>query len=200
VDGNIIKGTINFQNRTDNEKWLVYEGTRDPTDLGSFGNILTWKGFRLNVFITYSFGNVVRLDPVFANTYSDLTATPKEFKNRWVLAGDEKYTTIPVIVSKRQNNRDTNIRYYYNAYNYSSERVAKGDFIRLKEISLTYDFPKSLISGLKMSALSLKGQVTNPFLLYADKKLNGQDPEFANAGGVAAPVPKQFTLTLRVGM
>ncbi len=37
------------------------------------------------------------------------------------------------------------------------------------------------------------------FLLYADKKLNGQDPEFFNTGGVAAPVPKQFTLTLRVG-
>ena len=45
----------------------------------------------------------------------------------------------------------------------------------------------------------LKLQATNLFLIYADKKLNGQDPEFFNTGGVASPVPRQFTLTLRLG-
>lgn len=84
--------------------------------------------------------------------------------------------------------------------NYSTERIAKGDFIRMKEISLNYDFPKSLASRMKLSNLSLKLQATNLFLIYADKKLNGQDPEFFNTGGVAAPVPKQFTLTLRLGI
>jgi hypothetical protein len=82
----------------------------------------------------------------------------------------------------------------------STERIAKGDFIRMKEISLNYDFPKSLANRMKLSNLSLKLQATNLFLIYADKKLNGQDPEFFNTGGVAAPVPKQFTLTLRLGI
>ena len=77
-------------------------------------------------------------------------------------------------------------------------RVAKGDFIRMKEISLSYDFPQSVSSKLRMSGLSLKFQATNPFLIYSDKKLQGQDPEFFNTGGVAVPMPKQFTLTLRV--
>lgn len=70
----------------------------------------------------------------------------------------------------------------------------------MKEISLSYDFPKKWISGAKISNLSLKLQATNLFLIYADSKLNGQDPEFFNTGGVAAPVPKQFTLTLRLGI
>jgi len=70
----------------------------------------------------------------------------------------------------------------------------------MKEISLTYDFPKRWIQKLKMSSLSIKFQATNLFLIYADKKLNGQDPEFFNTGGVAVPVPKQFTLTLRIGL
>lgn len=70
----------------------------------------------------------------------------------------------------------------------------------MKEISLNYDFPKSLANRMKLSNLSLKLQATNLFLIYADKKLNGQDPEFFNTGGVAAPVPKQFTLTLRLGI
>jgi hypothetical protein len=124
---------------------------------------------------------------------------PREYKNRWVVPGDENKTTIPVIASRTQVFKNSQLSYAYNAYNYSTERIAKGDFIRLKEISLSYDFPKEWIKKLQMSSLSLKVQATNLALLYADKKLNGQDPEFFNTGGVATPLPKQFTMTLRMG-
>ena len=197
-DGNITSTGIYFQER-DNIDFLEYSGSADPTDFGSFGNTFQWKGLKLNVFLTYSFGNVVRLDPVFKSSYSDLTAMPREFKNRWVVPGDEKHTTVPVIASRTQAFNNSQLSYAYNAYNYSTERIAKGDFIRLKEVSLSYDFPKNWIKALKMSSLSLKVQATNLALLYADKKLNGQDPEFFNTGGVAAPLPKQFTMTLRIG-
>lgn len=197
--GKLTVSDINFQER-DNKDHLVYEGPTDPTITGSFGNMFTYKNFRLNVFMTYSFGNVIRLDPVFSNRYSDLDAMPKEFKNRWTVAGDENTTNIPVIADKRMNNNDSYLRYAYNAYNYSTARVAKGDFIRMKEISLSYDFPKSWLKPLKINDLSLKLQATNLFLIYADDKLNGQDPEFYNTGGVAAPVPRQFTLTVRLGI
>lgn len=168
--------------------------------MGSLGNIFKYKGLSLNVFITYSFGNVVRLDPVFRRSYSDLASMPKEFKNRWTVAGDENITTIPVIASKNQNHNDTHLNYAYNAYNYSTERIAKGDFIRMKEISIAYSLPKSFVEKLKVKDASVKLQATNLFLIYADKKLNGQDPEFFNTGGVAVPVPKQFTLTLKLGL
>lgn len=190
---------INFQERI-NKDHLVYEGPTDPTITGSFGNVFSYKGFKLNAFITYSFGNVVRLDPVFSNKYSDLDAMPKEFKNRWTVTGDENRTSIPVIADRRMNQQDQYLKRAYNAYNYSTERIAKGDFIRMKEISVSYDFPKTWISHLKLNDLSLKLQATNLFLIYSDDKLNGQDPEFFNTGGVAAPVPKQFTLTLRMGI
>ena len=197
--GELTVSDIDFQER-DNKGHLVYEGPTDPTITGSFGNVFSYKNFKLNVFMTYSFGNVIRLDPVFSNRYSDLDAMPKEFKNRWTVAGDENTTNIPVIADKRMNNNDNYLRYAYNAYNYSTARVAKGDFIRMKEISLSYDFPKNWLKPLKVSDLSLKLQATNLFLIYADDKLNGQDPEFYNTGGVAAPVPRQFTLTVRLGI
>ena len=181
-------------------KFLEYSGNADPTDVGSLGNILTWKGLRLNVFVTYSFGNVIRMDPVFSNTYNDLDSMPKEFRNRWTVPGDENTTNIPVIASRIQNRNNTELAYAYNAYNYSTARIARGDFIRLKEISLGYDFPKKWAAALQLGTLSLKVQATNLFLLYADKKLNGQDPEFFNTGGVAVPVPKQFTVTLKMGI
>ena len=152
------------------------------------------------MFITYSFGNKIRLDPVFSAAYSDMTAMPKEFKNRWVQPGDQNVTSIPTIASRRQYQNDSYLSYAYNAYNYSTARVADGGFIRLKDVSLTYDVPKSFLSKIGLSTASLKLDATNLCLLYADDKLNGQDPEFVNAGGVATPMPKQFTFTLRLGM
>ena len=100
----------------------------------------------------------------------------------------------------RMYNADGYLSYAYNAYNFSNARVAKGDFIRMKEISLAYDFPKKWVSAIRLSNLSMKLQATNLFLIYADKKLNGQDPEFFNAGGVAVPMARQFTFTLKLGL
>ena len=204
-DGDRTVSGIYFQENDEEKlKNLVYSGSVDPTDVGSFGNIFSWKGFKLNVFITYSFGNVIRMDPVFRSSYDDLDSMPKEFKNRWTVPGDEAYTNIPVIASSWQNRvystSGNALSYAYNPYNFSTERIAMGDFIRLKEISLAYDFPKSVTKALHLGSLGVKLQATNLFLLYADKKLNGQDPEFFNTGGVAVPLPKQFTFTLKIGL
>ena len=126
---------------------------------------------------------------------------PKEFKNRWVIPGDENITTIPAIASRRQYYNNNYLSYAYNAYNYSTARVADGGFIRMKDISLTYDVPRNWLNRVfGLNSASLKIDATNLFLLYADDKLNGQDPEFVNSGGVATPMPKQFTFTVRLGM
>ena len=205
--GDLTVGDVNFQETENLQDFLIYEGPSDPTWYGSFNNSFSFTDnkigkINLDVYITYSGGNVVRLDPVFSYAYSDLSALPREFKNRWMLSGDEAVTDIPTIASRNQVDRygSTALRTAYNAYNYSSARIAKGDFVRLKEIALTYTFPQGLLNktGLLNSA-SLKLAATNICLLYADKKLNGQDPEFINSGGVASPITKQFTATLRLG-
>ncbi len=193
---------INFQEYEDID-WLKYEGVVDPKIVGSFGNTFSWKGLKLNIFFTYSFGNVLRLDPlcyVYSSQYSDLTASMKEMKNRWVVPGDEQFTTIPAIATTRQYQQIDNLYWGYSAYNYSTERVAKGDFIRLKELSLSYDLPAKVFEGQKaVSSFGVKLTATNLWLAYADKKLNGRDPEYYNTGGVSSPTPRQFTLTLKLG-
>lgn len=191
---------IYFQDREALD-FLVEAGPVEPTLTGGFGNNFRYKGFSLNVFLTYSFGNKLRLAPVFADNYSDLAAMPKEYKNRWILPGDEAYTDVPVIASVRQQKTTANqTRYAYAAYNYSTVRVADGGFVRLKQITLGYDVPKSVITPIGFKSLTLKAEATNLFLLYADKKLNGQDPEFYNSGGVASPVPRQITFTVSLGL
>ncbi|WP_239018631.1 SusC/RagA family TonB-linked outer membrane protein [Sphingobacterium corticibacterium] len=191
---------IYFQER-DRIDYLKYEGPTDPIHTGGWGNQFNYKNFGLNVFMTYSFGNVVRLNPVFKHEYDDLTASTKEFADRWMVPGDEAYTNVPLVSSKGQNRAYNNdLQYTFNAYNYSSVRTAKGDFIRLKDVSLSYELPKNWVNAWKVNSLGLRFNATNLFLIYADKKLNGQDPEFVNAGGVAAPMARQYTLTLRLGL
>ena len=193
---------IYFQEYEDVD-YLTYEGSIDPKINGSFGNTFSWKGLKLEVFFTYSFGNVLRLDdlcPVYSSDYSDLTASMKEMKNRWMVPGDEQVTTIPVIPTVRQMREIDALNNAYSAYNYSTERVAKGDFIRLKNLSISYDLPKKVLEGQNaVSSFGVKLSATNLWLAYADKKLNGRDPEYYNSGGVSSPVPRQFTLTVKLG-
>ncbi len=187
-----------FQER-DSINNLKYEGSIDPKYMGGFESSFTYKNLKLDLFFTYQFGNVIRLNPSFKSEYSDLDAIPTEFKNRWMLPGDENYTNIPVIPSSRQNSDFPDLNIAYNAYNYSDVRVAKGDYIRLKDISISYDL-KTLAKKMNVSNIQLKLVTTNVWLMYADKKLGGQDPEFFRSGGVAMPMPRQFTFSLRVGI
>jgi len=194
--GDKTTSDIFFQER-DSIQYLKYEGSIDPKYIGGFESSFNYKNLKLDFYFTYQFGNVIRLNPVFKSTYTDLDAMPNEFNNRWTLPGDENTTNIPVIPSARQNSDYPNLAVGYNAYNFSDVRVAKGDFIRLKDISLSYEF-KELSKVLQVSGLQLKFVASNVILLYADKKLGGQDPEFFKSGGVAMPMPRQFTVSIRV--
>ena len=201
-DGKEIVGykDINFQQNQDLD-FLKYEGPIDPTITGGFDNTFRYKDFSLSLYFTYQAGNVIRLQDVFKATYSDQTAMPKEMLNRWQIPGDEKYTNVPGIVSKwKVYDGKEELRWAYSGYNYSDVRVAKGDFIRLKDITLSYNLPQQLLrEHLGLSTATLRFVASNVWLIYADRKLNGVDPEFANSGGVAMPTPHQYTLTLRVG-
>ena len=163
-----------------------------------FNNSFTWKGISLDIFFTFQAGNVIRLNPVFNSSYNDSQATPKEFFNRWEFRGDEKHTNIPAIADKDLIS-DLSSTYPYSAYNYSDIRVAKGDFIRLKSLSVGYTIPQKLFKSWKLfSDIRLRVTGKNLWLLYSDKKLNGQDPEFVNTGGVAQPIQKQVIFSLDV--
>ncbi|NLR59498.1 SusC/RagA family TonB-linked outer membrane protein [Chitinophaga polysaccharea] len=182
-----------------NTSHLVYQGPVDPPITGGFSNTFRYKALSLNIFFTYQFGNKIRLYPAFKTSYSDLDAMPKEFYDRWVMPGDEATTHVPSILDAFEQIL-LNGAHPYNNYNYSTERVAKGDFIRLKTVSLTYQLPGTFTRRAGLSNIAISAAAINPWLLYADKRLQGQDPEFFNAGGVAQPIQKQFTFSLKVGI
>lgn len=180
--------------------FLKYEGQIDPKYTGGLNTTLRWKSLSMNLFFTFQAGNVIRLNPVFSSSYSDITALPNEFKDRWIMSGDEQRTDIPAIADNLMQKLYLSSAYPYNNYNYSSARVAKGDFIRLKSLSINYELPSALVRKsrvFKRAAVRLTAK--DLWLMYSDKALNGQDPEFFNTGGVAMPVQTQFVLSLDLG-
>lgn len=180
---------------------LVFEGPIDPRYTGGFSNTFSYKALSLNIFLTYQAGNKIRLYPAFKRDYSDFDALPKEFNDRWLQPGDELITNVPSILDAYQRFLVGGTGAYpYNNYNYSSARVADGSFVRLKTVSLTYNIAAETLGNSPFKTLSFTALAANPWLIYSDPKLKGQDPEFFNAGGVAQPIQKQFTLSVRAGL
>lgn len=181
-------------------KYLKYEGPVDPPYSGGFTNAFRYKAFTLTAQLVYQAGNKVRLNAAFKPEYSDLDAMPTEFRNRWVLPGDETKTNIPSILDAINNYNMDSGYYPYNNYNLSSARVANGGFVRLKYVSLAYQLPVKFANAIGMNNMSLTAAGTNLMLFFADKRLEGQDPEFFNAGGVAQPLQKQVIISLKIGL
>jgi TonB-linked SusC/RagA family outer membrane protein len=185
--------------QSDSTAYLKYEGPVDPPMYGGWSNSFRYKNLSLNIFFSYQWGNKIRLHPAFKTSYTDFDAMPNEFYERWIMPQDESKTNVPSIVDAFQKTLISG-SYPYNNYNYSTERVASGDFIRLKSISLTYSLPAGLIKRAGLKSLVVTGAATNLWLLYSDKKLRGQDPEFFNTGGVAQPIQRQLTLSIKAGI
>ncbi len=200
-------GETYFWFQDNQTEFLKYEGPVDPTLAGGYYNRLEYKNFSFSFLLKFGLGNMVRLQPNYSPVYLDMYNVSRELINRFIYKGDEYLTVIPSTLDgltaefdiKNGSGDRTASVYSYNAYNYSSERVAKGDYLRLSQISVGYNIPKSVVSKIKFRTAQVNLVGNNLWLIYADKKLNGVDPEFYNNGGVALPVPKQVTLSVKLG-
>jgi hypothetical protein len=190
---------FDLQDRNNIGSILKYEGPAEPRGAGGIGNAFTYKGFSLNVFMSFKFDYKIRLDDAFSPRYTDFSSFSRSFVNRWTVPGDEQITDIPVILDQRiVEGSNADLLLAYDLYNKSTQRVADGSYVRLKSVRLSYALPSTWIRkiGATTGSLSIEGQ--NLTLLYSDSKLNGQDPEFFSSGGVALPQPKLFTTAITI--
>ncbi|RZT92310.1 TonB-linked SusC/RagA family outer membrane protein [Ancylomarina subtilis] len=203
--GNPINENLSLQKRENVMDYLKYEGVLDAPLSGGMTNTFTYKNFSLGVGLVFRAGNKIRLDDLFKLGTGGLrefgySSISKDMLNRWSAPGDEAYTNVPGILSRRfDDDLDAQSLNLYELYNKSDVRVADGSFIRLKTISLSYNLPKTFTNNLGIQRAKISLQAQNVLLLYSDKKLNGLDPEFYRSGGVALPIPRTFTFSLNVG-
>ena len=189
-----------FSDAQYSKSYLLYHGPIEPPITGGLSNTFKFREWEFSFFITMQAGNKIRLNPTFDPEFADLNVFSSEYYNRWLNPGDEWKTDVPVLPSQELIDQvgKENIERAYNTYNYSQNRVADGSFVRMKNISLAYHLPDRYVEKLRLRSINFRFNVTNPFLIYSDKRLKGQDPEYYKSGGVSLPTPKQYTLSMNV--
>lgn len=198
VEGDVIDDEIDLQSREGLDDILKFEGPTEPRGGAGFTNTFTYKGFSLSALLTAKFDYKIRLNPAFRANYTDFESLPGDLKYRWVVPGDEELTDVPTILNN--NRRDLNADFLsYSLYNLSDLRVVNGDYIRLKNVRLSYSLPSIITDRLRLSSASISVEGQNLMLLYSDSRLNGQDPEFFSSGGVALPQPRLITYSINLG-
>ena len=149
----------------------IIAGNPIPDFTGGLNNTFKYKGLSLDAFFQFSKGN-----DVYNNFRTDLvrgfnTNYLKENLDAWKQEGD--ITDVPrnVLLDPANNSEGVVARP-------STRFLEDGSFIKLKTVTLTYEFPNSVLEKLKLSGLKVYAKGTN---LLTITKYSGFDPEVSVA-------------------
>ena len=178
IDGN---DTIDTRDRT-------VLGKTTPSIFGGLSTTLTWKGLSLYIRTDFAL-DFVQID----------------WFRTWLLGGMQgQYNGVTDIMTDTWTPENTGAKYplYYNSdqvyknnYRYSSLMLYQGDYLCLREIALTYNFPSEWIKKAAMQNLSLSVSAQNVAYLTASKNLSKEN------GGVTQgsyPLPLTLLFGLKV--
>lgn len=168
---------------------LSYSGTTVPRYFGGFTNTFRYKQFELSTLITYKFGFVFRKPGVSYFSYYNYKTISNDVGKRWKQPGDEVFTKIPVLPGN-------NVNYNNDWYTLSDELIRNGAHVRLREVSLNYECPSSLLKKLHLQQLSLMIYARNLALWTANK--DGIDPDYVpSPENTILPPARSFAIALR---
>jgi TonB-linked SusC/RagA family outer membrane protein len=148
---------------------LIKMGSVLPKQYGGLTNQFTYKGVNLSFLIDYNFGNKV----LSATEYYSI----KRGLNKLTLEGRESGITTGVIEDGTPNTVTAKAQDYYNALasNVTSTSVVSGDFIKLRQLTLGYQIPMSVLGKLPFSSIQVSLVARNLAILY--RKADNIDPE-----------------------
>jgi hypothetical protein len=161
-------------------------GNASPKFIYGWNNSLSYKDFDLTFLIQGSYGNDI-FNAVRIKTENPSNGTSVNLNNRWT--PDNQNTDVPVFLSSRDRNLlnlGSNQTAGIGVDQRSSRWIEDGSYIRMKNITLTYNIPLSVLSKIHISNLSVYATAVN---LFTITKYTGYDPEVssfnaAGAGGL----------------
>lgn len=170
----------------------VKVGNKNPWLTGGLSTELSYRGLSLSIRMDYAVGHHVtdyRTPEIMGNA--------REGANTITLARDHTYS---------ESNRQAKYPRYLpmdivGKFNYnrpSSMFIYRGDYLALREISLSYQLPKAWTKRLSMTSLELSFTAQNLGYLTAAKYVYSPEPGASGWGGYA--LPRVFMLGLNVGL
>lgn len=193
----VINGTPYALNTA--EALREWQGSSIPKVYGGFNFNVGWKGLTLGAVFTYSLGAVM-YDGVYAGLMTAGTTTPhsyhKDILNSWKEAPAGMTETsadridpngIPEINSVNSN--------YNNAT--SSRWLVSADYLILKNLSLSYQFPRRFAQKLTLSGIGITAACENLFTLTARQGMNPQQ-SYAGTQANYLVTPRVYTVALKL--
>ena len=178
---------------------IEYLGNSNPKYIGGGGLTFRYKQLSLNLYFNYRYGNdILNSAKMNLEKMVDLsnqsTAVLRRWRYPYANAEDQPDDILPRPVYGSNN-----------AYNYlgSDRFVEDGSMLRLNSLTFKYNFPKNLLSKLKLKQMFFSFNMKN---MFTWTNYTGQDPEVGNGSvpyGIASdnsktPPSKSYQFTLNV--
>lgn len=193
ASGNIDRSTTNDINKAQR----ILAGNPNPKYTFGLNNSFSYKNFDLTIFLQGVQGNKIfnaggqYMSASASNGYDNQTVDQMDY---WNKPGDVTVTPEPRL-------------FYANGVGNSTRYLSDGSYIRLKTLTLGYNFPTSILTKIKLSKLRLFATAQNLATITGYK---GWDPE-VNADyqstninqGVdfySAPQPRVISFGINVGL
>lgn len=182
---------------TDSMDDLIHEGTMTPVWNGGLTNTLEYRDFSLSFSLVYYGGHKLRsVMAPYTDSQSLLISGysgDASIAHAWRKAGDEDLPgTTPWISTSTVNEAEQMAWYGANIH------VIPGDYIRLRDVVLSYSMPRKLLSTLSLQRAVIQLQANNLWYWTANKA--SIDPEaYSFASGTPirlTQAPKTFTIGL----
>ena len=165
---------------------IVLEGkSAIPKGFGGFNATFSWKSLTASMTWAYKYGHYVWDDAteyLEADGYNSYKNIGVQELDRWQKPGD--VTQVPRLVAGNTGGG------YYD----SDRALKKGDYLRLKDMTISYTIPKHIKDFLKLSNARIYVSGTN---LLTFTKLTF-DPEVASNGYYDFTLPALRTVTLGI--
>jgi TonB-linked SusC/RagA family outer membrane protein len=185
-------------------KDLVFMGYKTPNKTGGLQNTFTYKSFSMRVNVDFSMGNVIDNGSLArelgqGRAYNEGAPVEALGPDIWQKSGDvgKKYARFSFGDADdgqknyiRQAAADVGTGSAYSSD--VSTMISKGDFLAFREVYLSYDLPKSILSKIKATGMTIFVSGTNLGYITAYKGLNPEVTTGFDPGGY--PRARQFTL------
>lgn len=175
-------------------------GDPNPKITGGFTNNFSWKNFSLGIFCAFTFDRDV-LNHFKADRFSN--STSNDPYNNFVQFSIPDLNKINIWRESGDNAQYAKYdlgtyRYYYTSA--QTFFLEKGDYFRIKSVTLGYELPHNFLSRFKIDRFKVFGVVDNLAIFQRSNDL--PDAEAVNSygeySGGGYPIPKKFTLGLEV--
>ncbi len=167
-------------------------GANFATSFGGLTNTFAYKGLELSVFFQAEYGRKAfngQSSFLSENGGRLFNSLQDVYDRRWTTAG--QLTDVP-----RPINGNAEVR--GNGATGGSRLFEDASYIRLKQLSLSYNLPTKLISKAKLASVRVYAQATN---LLTFTKWSGYDPEFIDTGaGNNGVVPQARTYNFGINI